>query len=144
MIKIATINDSYIITQMAIKMWESHSFEELENDIIETIKNDKSVFFIKYINDIPIGFAQCSLRYDYVEGTESSPVGYLEGIFVEEKYRNNGHAKELLLSCEKWAKDKGCIEFASDCELVNNESLLFHVAMGFIETNRIICFKKKI
>lgn len=34
MIKIATINDSYIITQMAIKMWESHSFEELENDII--------------------------------------------------------------------------------------------------------------
>lgn len=144
MIKIATINDSYIITQMAIKMWESHSFEELEKDIIETIKDNKSVFFIKYINDRPIGFAQCSLRYDYVEGTASSPVGYLEGIFVEEKYRNNGYAKELLLSCEKWAKDKGCIEFASDCELVNNESLLFHIAMGFIETNRIICFKKKI
>ena len=144
MIKIATINDSYIITQMAIKMWESHSFEGLENDIIETIKDNKSVFFIKYINDIPIGFAQCSLRYDYVEGTESSPVGYLEGIFVEEQYRNNGYAKELLLSCEKWAKDKGCIEFASDCELVNNESLLFHISMGFIEANRIICFKKKI
>lgn len=79
-----------------------------------------------------------------MEGTESSPVGYLEGIFVEEKYRKNGYAKELLLSCEIWAKDKGCIEFASDCELVNNESLLFHMSMGFIEANRIICFKKKI
>ena len=144
MIKIATINDSYIITQMAIKMWESHSFEELEKDIIETIKDDKSVFFIKYINDIPIGFAQCSLRYDYVEGTASSPVGYLEGVFVLEQYRKNGYAKELLLACEIWAKDKKCIEFASDCELVNNESLLFHISMGFIEANRIICFKKKI
>ena len=144
MIKIATINDSYILTQMAIKLWESHSFEELEKDIIETIKDNKTVFFIKYINDIPIGFAQCSLRYDYVEGTESSPVGYLEGVFVLEQYRKNGYAKELLLSCEIWAKDKGCTEFASDCELVNNESLLFHISMGFIEANRIICFKKKI
>lgn len=144
MIKIATINDSYILTQMAIKLWESHSFEELEKDIIETIKDNKTVFFIKYINDIPIGFAQCSLRYDYVEGTESSPVGYLEGIFVEENYRKNGYAKELLLACEVWVKDKGCTEFASDCELVNNESLLFHISMGFIEANRIICFKKKI
>ncbi len=26
--------------------------------------------------------AQSQLRYDYVEGTESTPVGYLEGIFV--------------------------------------------------------------
>ena len=144
MIKIATINDSYILTQMAIKLWESHSFEELEKDIIETIKDNKTVFFIKYINDIPIGFAQCSLRYDYVEGTESSPVGYLEGVFVLEQYRKNGYAKELLLSCEIWAKDNGCTEFASDCELVNNESLLFHMSMGFIEANRIICFKKKI
>ena len=44
MIKIATINDSYILTQMLIKMWESHSFEELEKDIIAAIKDDKSVF----------------------------------------------------------------------------------------------------
>lgn len=41
-------------------------------------------------------FAQCGLRHDYVEGRGSSPVGYLEGIFVEKEYRKQGCAKELL------------------------------------------------
>ena len=53
--------------------------------------NGKSQFFLKYENDFPIGFAQCQLRYDYVEGTKSSPVGYLEGIFVKEGYRSKGY-----------------------------------------------------
>ena len=83
-------------------------------------------------------------RFDYVEGTKSSPVGYLEGIFVEENFRNKGYAKELLNACENWAKDKGCKEFASDCELDNLTSLKFHLSMGFDEANRIICFKKEL
>ena len=29
-----------------------------------------------------------------------------------------------------------------DCEIDNDDSLRFHIAMGFEETNRIICFKK--
>ena len=37
---------------------------------------------------------------------------------------------------------KGCSEFASDCELDNEESLQLHRALGFEEANRIICFKK--
>ena len=41
---------------------------------------------MKYKNDIPIGFAQCQLRYDYVEGTKTTPVGYLEGIFIKDGY----------------------------------------------------------
>jgi len=81
---------------------------------------------------------------DYVEGTESSPVGYLEGIFVKADCRKKGYAKELLFACEKWAKDMGCSEFASDCELDNVDSFKFHMAMGFEEANRIICFRKEI
>ena len=80
----------------------------------------------------------------YVEGTHSSPVGYLEGIFIKAEYRNHGFAKELLKECEKWAKEKGCTEFASDCELDNDDSFRFHRAMEFEEANRIICFKKDI
>ncbi|MBQ8549445.1 MAG: GNAT family N-acetyltransferase, partial [Lachnospiraceae bacterium] len=71
-------------------------------------------------------------------------VGYLEGIFVEESYRNKGCAKELLKQCEVWAKDMGCTEFASDCELTNTGSLAFHLKMGFEEANRVICFTKKL
>ncbi len=91
-----------------------------------------------------VGFAQCRLRHDYVEGTDSSPVGYLEGIFVVEEYRKRGLAKSMLEACQQWAKEQGCTEFASDCELVNEESLKFHLKMGFEEANRIICFTKKL
>lgn len=77
-----------------------------------------------------------------MEGTSTSPVGYLEGIFVKEGYRNKGYAKELLAECETWAKENGCYEFASDCELNNINSFHFHRATNFIEANRIICFTK--
>ena len=99
-------------------------------------------FFLKFESDIPVGFAQCQLRYDYVEGTKTTPVGYLEGIFIKEEYRNKGYAKQLLAECEAWAKEKGCQEFASDCEINNIDSFHFHKAVNFREANRIICFTK--
>jgi len=144
MIKTATESDIRILAEMAVQMWDNQTVEELAGEFAETIKEETSVFFIKYENDTAVGFAQCNLRTDYVEGTESSPVGYLEGIFVKEGYRNKGYARELLAACEKWAKDMGCSEFASDCELSNTDSLKFHNAVGFDEVNRIICFKKNI
>ncbi len=91
-----------------------------------------------------IGFAQCQLRFDYVEGTKTSPVGYLEGIFVKESHRNNGYARELVKACERWAEEQGCIEFASDCSIDNEESLAMHLRLGFMEAGRIICFKKSL
>lgn len=144
MVKKATNSDSRILAEMAILMWDSHTVESLEIEFAETLRSKTAVFLIKYEKDEPIGFAQCGLRNDYVEGTRSTPVGYLEGIFVKADYRNKGYAKELLFACEKWAKDMGCSEFASDCELDNSNSWKFHMAMGFDEANRIICFKKNI
>ena len=119
MVRIAINEDSRVLAEMAVQMWDSHTVDELEAEFAETLNDKQSAFFIKYINDLPVGFAQCGLRTDYVEGTESSPVGYLEGIFVKEEYRKNGYAKELLFACEKWAKESGCSEFASDCEIDN-------------------------
>lgn len=144
MIKRVTKDDVKVFTQLAVLLWDTHEFSDLENELTEVVKSDNSCCLIEYDNENPIGFAQCQLRHDYVEGTDSSPVGYLEGIFVKEEYRHKGIAKELLNECEKWAKDKGCIEFASDCELGNITSLKFHLAMGFAEANRVICFSKKI
>ena len=144
MIKKATKDDIFVLAELAVKMWRNHSVGELANEFLGCINNENAECFIKYSGDTAVGFAQCGLRFDYVEGTKSSPVGYLEGIFVEESFRNKGYAKELLNACECWVKDKGCSEFASDCELDNLTSLKFHMSMGFDEANRIICFRKEI
>jgi aminoglycoside 6'-N-acetyltransferase I len=142
MIKRAGIEDAEALADLAIQMWSDHAPEDLEAEFRRLAMNDEAACFIKYVDEKPIAFAQCGLRHDYVEGTDSSPVGYLEGIFVSEGYRRQGFAAELLSECERWAKEKGCSEFASDCELVNEDSLKFHMALGFEEANRIICFRK--
>lgn len=142
MIKKAGINDLETLAKLAVMMWQNHSVNELINEFSEIMTGGKSQFFLKYENELPIGFAQCQLRYDYVEGTKTTPVGYLEGIFIKEGYRNRGYAKGLLIECEAWARSKGCKEFASDCEIDNTNSFYFHKAMNFTEANRIICFTK--
>lgn len=144
MISKATKTDVARVAEMAVMMWDSNSVEGLVREFETMLENEECAIYVYRIDNMPVGFAQCGLRHDYVEGTESSPVGYLEGIFVREEYRKKGYARELLTECEKWAKEKGCSEFASDCELINDVSLDFHMSMGFTEANRIICFTKRI
>jgi aminoglycoside 6'-N-acetyltransferase I len=132
------------LTQLAIELWKGHTFKELEEEISFLLRQKEAAFFLKYKDGIPVGFAQCQLRHDYVEGTDSTPVGYLEGVYVQKAYQRRGYAKELLQACENWAAKMGCVEFASDCELDNAESLGFHLSAGFAEVNRIICFQKKL
>lgn len=144
MVKPAEVNDLDVLANLAALLWQNHSVEDLFQEFSRILSNGESQFFLKYEKDMPVGFAQCQLRHDYVEGTETTPVGYLEGIFVKEGYRNKGYAKELLAECEAWAKRNGCYEFASDCEIDNIGSLRFHKAMKFAEVNRIICFTKEL
>lgn len=144
MIKKAVAKDSKIIAELAVLLWPKHDVDEMATDFEEYINSNSGVVFIYLEGDTPVGFAQSNLRYDYVEGTKNSPVGYLEGIFVKEESRNKGIAKKLMASCEEWARVHGCTEFASDCELTNQESLNFHLNIGFQEANRVICFSKKI
>lgn len=143
-IKKATAEDAKTVACLAIQMWESNSVEGLTEEFCDCISKESCAVFLALAEDLAIGFAQCGLRHDYVEGTDSSPVGYLEGIFVSEEYRNRGIAGDMLEACQKWAKEQGCAEFASDCELVNEGSRKFHLRMGFEEANRIICFIKKL
>ena len=144
MIRKAEIKDLPILAELACRLWPDHTVDEMRTELAEIITKNDAAFFLAYVDETAIGFAQCQLRYDYVEGTESSPVGYLEGIYVAEGYRKQGIARELLFACEIWAKEKGCTELASDCELDNTQSLQFHLNVGFEEANRIICFTKKI
>lgn len=144
MIKQAEVKDLPMITELACKLWSGNTVEEMCAEMGEILTKPDATFFLAYAEDTPVGFAQCQLRYDYVEGTDSSPVGYMEGIYVASEYRKHGIARELLTACETWAKSKGCTEFASDCELENVQSLQFHLNVGFEESNRIICFTKKL
>lgn len=144
MIRQAGFEDVKSVAELAILLWTDSKIIDLEAEMSDYIVSNNAAIFIFYDGTLPVGFAQCGLRNDYVEGTKSSPVGYLEGIFVKKEYRMRGIAKKLLVYCENWARKQGCSEFASDCELINTSSLNFHLNAGFEEANRIICFKKRL
>ena len=135
--------DVSTVSALAARLF-SAPVEELTEEFSQLLNSKECAVFLLHIDSKPAGFAQCQLRHDYVEGTETSPVGYLEGIYVLPEHRCKGCARELLVHCEQWAREQGCTEFASDCELDNDGSLAFHLKMGFTEANRIICFTKKL
>jgi len=136
--------DVKTVTCLAQQLWPHHETAELHAEFDVLLQNADVAVFLAFHDTSPVGFAQCQLRHDYVEGTDSSPVGYLEGIFVLPECRKHGIARLLLGFCQQWAKEKGCTEFASDCELTNTDSQHFHLNVGFVEANRIICFTKKL
>ena len=93
--------------------------------------------------DRPIGLTEAGIR-DYGEGCETSPVGYLEGWFVEEEYRGKRIAGLMTQAAENWMREKGCTEVASDTWLDNEPSIRAHVNMGYHEVERLIHFVKRL
>ena len=91
---------------------------------------------------VPIGLIEGSIRADYVNGTETSPVGFVEGVYVLPAWRRRGVARRLFEAIGDWAQARGCRELASDALLDNEASQRAHNALGFRETERVVYFVK--
>ncbi|MCZ7466573.1 aminoglycoside 6'-N-acetyltransferase [Rhizobium rhizogenes] len=91
---------------------------------------------------VAIGFAEVSLRRDYVNGCDTSPVAFLEGIYVEKAFRGQGIAASLVAEVTRWAVRQGVSELASDADIANVDSHRMHTALGFEETERVVYFRK--
>lgn len=102
---------------------------------------EPQVVFVAEVGGELVGFAEISLR-NYADGCDSSPVGYLEGWFVEERFRGRGVGRRLVAAGEEWARAQGCAEFASDTELENEGSAAAHLALGFEEVGVVRLFRK--
>ncbi len=95
-------------------------------------------------SDEIIGFAEATLRNDHVNGCETSPVAFLEGIYVRYEDRGKGVARLLCNAVGMWGKAAGCTELASDAPLENQASQGFHAAIGFKETEPVVFFHKRL
>ena len=99
--------------------------------------------FVAYTDaGLAVGLAEAALRTDYVNGARSTPVAFLEGLYVARDHRGKGLAASLVAEVERWASSIGCTELASDAALENHASLAVHQALGFRETERVVFFCK--
>jgi aminoglycoside 6'-N-acetyltransferase I len=122
------------------EMTEAENLHETEAMMTAT-----SRFFVRIAmntQDNPIGFVEATLRTDYVNGCATSPVAFLEGIYVEPEARRQGIARTLVGAVEEWGRKMDCREFASDALLENSDSHSMHHALGFEETERVVYFRK--
>jgi aminoglycoside 6'-N-acetyltransferase I len=87
------------------------------------------------------GFLEASLR-ESAEACASTPVGYIEGIYVHPNVRLRGIGRSLVAAAERWMRENGATEAGSDCHLENDASLCFHLRAGFSAARRIIHFRK--
>jgi aminoglycoside 6'-N-acetyltransferase I len=91
-----------------------------------------------------VAFAEAALRHDYVNGCDGSPVAFLEGIYVALDHRRRGVARALVDAVAVWARSKGIEELASDALIDNQASHAFHARLGFVETERVVYFRKEL
>jgi aminoglycoside 6'-N-acetyltransferase I len=98
--------------------------------------------FLARDGDRVIGFAEAAIRRDYVNGCDTSPILFLEGLCTAPDYRRRGVARALVATVAEWGRAQGCTEFASDAELDNVQSHAMHHALGFVETERVVYFRQ--
>ncbi|POF40192.1 aminoglycoside 6'-acetyltransferase [Pseudomonas laurylsulfativorans] len=127
-------------------LWPHASEQEHRDEIDQQLREpQRYINFVAYDSrEQPVGLVEASLRRDYVNGTDNSPVVYLEGIYVVPQQRRQGVAAQLIEIVAQWGREQGCVQMASDTELDNLASQDTHNALGFEETERVVFFKRQL
>jgi len=125
-------------------LFPDESFDE-EFDLHKKVLTSENHIGLLYQKDEQyVGFMYLSIRNDYVNGADTSPVVFVEAIYVLPGHRQHGIGKEFIEHAEKQTAQKGITQLASDCFVDNNLSESFHKSCGFIEKERVICFVKNV
>ena len=126
---------------LRLALWPSDSEAEHLSGMADALSRGHYVRLAVNASGAAAGFVEASMRVDYVNGTSSSPVAFLEGLYVEPKSRRKGVARALVESVVNWASTEGCLELASDALLGNTTAHAVHCALGFEETERVVYYR---
>jgi aminoglycoside 6'-N-acetyltransferase I len=126
-------------------LWPDEDRATHEAALRELLRGDKFAGFVaRTADNEPIGFAEATIRTDWVNGCDTSPVLFLEGLFVTSSARRRGVARDLVEAVAIWGRAKDATEFASDAPLDNEASHAMHRALGFAETERVLFFRREL
>lgn len=128
------------LIRMRLSLWPESEEREVDELLLRP-HSEYGVLVVERGTTGLCGFAEIGLR-SYAEGCRTSPVAYLEGIWVDADSRRTGVGSRLVESAASWARARGLTELASDADLGNDASHAFHLSRGFDEVERIICFKR--
>ena len=127
---------------LRLALWPDASEGEHLSGMADALARGHYIRLAVAVDGSVLGFVEASKRVDYVNGTRSSPVAFLEGLHVVPSARRQGVARALVESVVKWAEHEGCTELASDALLDNDTGHAVHRSLGFEETERVVYFRR--
>lgn len=140
-----TQNDFREWLDLALKLWPDATVEEMQGDLVKILQSPREEqFLVRDSDGKVIAFMNLSLRYEYVPGASQSPVAFVEGIYVQDEYQNQGIGTYLIQYAEQWALAHGCTQLASDVLFENTGSYQFHTKVGFQEVEKVVFFIKQV
>ena len=108
---------------------------------VQCASPERYVAFVAHASPGPsAGFVEAAVRTGYVNGTGSSPVAFLEGVYVAPDARNTDIARALVSEVERWAVSVGCKDFAADAFVENLHRYIFHRALALRKPNELSFF----
>jgi aminoglycoside 6'-N-acetyltransferase I len=141
-------SDRNALAQMRALLWPDTGVEENLRELDAALSHPMTgtlpmaILVSEDENGALIGFLEVGLR-SHADGCDPArPVGFVEGWFVQEQFRNRGIGGGLMRSAEDWARAQGCREMASDALIDNDGSQRAHKALGFDVVDRCVHFRK--
>ncbi len=126
-------------------LWPDSDASELGDELtaIWAGREHEPVFVAERLNGGLAGMIEVSL-HETAAGCTTSPVGYIEGWYVDPDLRGQGVGRRLVVVAEAWAWEAGCREMASDTEPRYPISPLAHRHLGYEEAETPLHYCKKL
>jgi aminoglycoside 6'-N-acetyltransferase I len=135
-------SDRHALARMRTLLWPEASFEEHLQELDRAGGSLPTVNLVAEDHGNVVGFVEAGLR-SHADGCDTArPVGFIEGWFVDEAFRNRGVGRELMRAAEDWARAQGCVEMASDTWIDHEGSQRAHEALGFQVVDRCVHYRK--
>jgi aminoglycoside 6'-N-acetyltransferase I len=136
--------DSKEWLRMRLALWPDQTDDELRTEMTALRADESVATFVADRGDGTLGgFVEAGPRKN-AEDCDTSPVGYIEGWYVDADLRGQGIGRALVQAAEDWAMAQGFTEMGSDTWIDNEASYRAHLAIGYKEAERLIHFKKQL